>query len=98
MTIYTIGFRPNYSRYLAHADNSGVPCKKVGKGTDRMGAPYAGGSVWSSAGEALAHLQRRNLVNYSIYEVDADWDADTEQLPGEPFRRLLRDAVIVQEI
>jgi hypothetical protein len=57
---------------------------------------YPGGAVFPTPEAARAFLAANNGAGRSIYGVAADWATDTEQLPGEPFRRLLRDAPLVR--
>jgi len=92
--IFTIGYRENYDAGLAEL---GAAFRKMGKRDVFRGSQYRGGSVWKTREEAQAHLDanQHRLAGYSVYGVMASWDVDTEQLPGEPFRRLLVDAQIV---
>jgi hypothetical protein len=92
--IYTVGDRAEYNPRLEDFLEVGTDFHKLGKGV-HGGKPYAGGSVWQTATEAQDYLNRESLSSYSVYGILADWDIDTEQLAGEPFRRLLRDAQIV---
>lgn len=92
--IFTLGFRSNYDDGIK---KYGAEFQKMGKCADFQGKPYAGGSVWRSRKEVNDYLETNQprLAKYAAYGVLADWNADTEQLPGEPFRRLLKDAQIV---
>lgn len=90
--IFTYGRTKNYERGI---DELGSGFKKLGK-CILEGAPYGGGGVWKTAEEAREYLRREGLSDFSVYAVMAGWEADTEQLPGEPYRRLLRDAQIVR--
>ncbi|SCM79820.1 conserved hypothetical protein [uncultured Pleomorphomonas sp.] len=90
--IYTIGHRESYRRGLAEMQSTFF---KLGKG-EYKGEPYAGGAAFSSWDDAATYLvSTGHQDDYSVYGLMADWEADTEQLEGEPFRRLLRDAQIV---
>lgn len=85
--IFTVGHTESYEQGLREEPE----LKKLGKRDDWNGRPYGGGSVWLTADEA----QQQCPDGYSVYGVIADWDRDAEQLPNEPFRRLLVDSVIV---
>lgn len=90
--IFTYGYTANYERGI---DESGQDFKKMGKCIHK-GQPYGGGGVWRIADEARDYIRMEGLTEFSAYAVIADWETDTEQLPGEPYRRLLRDAQIVR--
>jgi hypothetical protein len=91
--IYGIGKRARYDAKLAGPK----PIFKLGKGTDKSGLPYPGGSVWRTEAEARQFIAKMALTETrAVYGIEADWGRDTEQLPGEPFRRLLRHARIVR--
>jgi hypothetical protein len=92
--IYTAGHEKNYMEGYDNAKKQGRPFLKLGK-CDLEGEPYGGGSVWQTEQEVRAYLKAQNLVTMAPFGLIASWEDDTEQLPGEPFRRLLRDAVIV---
>lgn len=92
--IFTIGYKPNYDDGIVkHGDDF----KKMGARDDFKGQPYPGGSVWESAAEAEAYLaaNQPRLEPYAVYGVIASWEADTTQVEGEPFRRLMKDSMIV---
>ena len=90
--IYAIGQRARYEPKLALPK----PLYKIGKGVDKEGRPYAGGSVWATEAAARQFIADMGIAaTHNVYGVVADWQADTEQLPGEPFRRLLRHAQLV---
>jgi len=92
MVVFTVGDRESYERGI---DELGEAFKKMGK-CMLEGAPFEGGSVWQTRVDAVEYLAKRKSLTHEVYELDANWDADTEQLPGEPFRRLLRDARITR--
>ena len=99
--IYTIGLRDKYElafRIMAPLNEAGkgVPVTKLGKGIDKLGRPYDGGWVWRTEAEARAFIAEKGYVEREVYGVLADWESGTEQKEGEPFRRLLRDAEMVQ--
>lgn len=96
--IYTIGFKKTYSFGLSKATKD-KPFRKLGR-TDNLngtGEYYGGGSVWKTKEEAEAYLRshRKRMAGYGVYGVLANWDKDTEQLPGEPFRRLITTSLLV---
>ncbi len=93
--IYTIGPGRWYAEAMSETADQGRPLKKLGKCELPGSEPYRGGSVWQTKAEAADYLQSQNLVSMRVLGLDADWETDTEQQPGEPFRRLLRDAVII---
>ena len=90
--IFTIGLRERYELAFTLIK----PVNKLGKGVDRRGTPYGGGWVWESEADARAFIAAKEYFDREVYGVLADWDLDTEQIPGEPYRRLLRDSEMVQ--
>ncbi len=90
--IYAIGQTHQYAAKFA----SPKPLYKVGKGLDARGRPYPGGSVWRTEEDAKAYIVANGLTaTHMVLRVIADWETDTEQLAGEPYRRLLRHALIL---
>ncbi len=90
--IYCVGLTYKYDRDLAKG-----PVVKRGPHTQPDGSRYDGGSVWRTAEEAKAFLvEKKTAMIRSVYGVDADWDRDTTEAPGKPYRLLLRDATIVR--
>lgn len=90
--IYTIGLRERYELAFTLIK----PLNKLGKGIARNGKPYGGGWVWRTEADARAFIAQMQYFDREVYGVLADWDADTEQISGEPYRRLLRDSEMVQ--
>ena len=87
--IYSIGIRLKYDRAFA----GGTPVIKLGLGDDG----YAGGFVWQTAEEATRFLAAKGLsFTHVVMGVLADWETDTEQHPGEPYRHLTREAEFVK--
>ena len=78
--IYTIGKTIGYEKYMR--DNLD-PRKGIG------------GSVWQNLEDVRRYLEETQQHDYSIYGVEADWDKDTEEAPGEPWRTLIRSARLV---
>lgn len=88
--VYTIGYRKAYNARLAQPE----PMWKVGRTDD-----YPGGSVFRTAEDAADFL--RCVVDgedYSVYEVEADWETDTAPNQDGMFHDLLRDARIIREV
>lgn len=93
--VFTIGHRESYDSGLA-GRHGPAPFEKMGKCILPDGKPYGGGCIFQTFVDAEAYIKSCALVlSYAVYGVVASWDCDTEQLPGEPFRRLLRDAQII---
>ena len=90
--IYTVGVRRNYEQIL---DGSSTPVK-LGKCQADDGSEYEGGCAFQTIEAAASHLLERGLSEYGIYGMMADWEEDTYQIEGEPFRRLKRDAGLVR--
>jgi hypothetical protein len=91
--VFGIGKRWEYDAKLS----AGKPLVKLGKGVDKFGLPYPGGSVWRSVADAEQFIAEMGLrETHSVYAVLADWESDTEQLPGEFGRRLLRHALVAK--
>lgn len=91
--IYTIGHTENYERYFKE---QGTP-QKLGKTDDYFSeeypdGKYPGGSVWKTREEA----QKGCHPDYSVYGVDADWDTQTYNNPGESFHSLLVTANLIK--
>lgn len=85
--VYTVGLIAIYEPLL-----DAGPIPKLGR---RPG--YHGGWVWRTPEEAWQYLKLRNsLQERRVYAVDADWDADTYEAPGQPTRCLIRDAAVVR--
>jgi hypothetical protein len=90
--IYCIGLRARYDAKLA----GGLPFYKYGRGIHNYSF-HQGGAVWISEAEAWDFLAKSNMTEIrGVYGVLADWEADTIQLPNEPFRRLTKNAEIVK--
>jgi hypothetical protein len=90
--IYTIGHRERYELAFTLVK----PLIKNGKGLKSNGQPYAGGWVWKTEADARAFIAVQGLFDREVYGVLADWETGTEQIEGEPYRRLLRDSEMVQ--
>lgn len=84
--IYTIGHTESYEEYFKVRP---FPMK-LGKYDD-----YPGGSVWKTYPEALAQILHK-CDGYSVYGVLADWDTDTEEIPGYCMRNLIRTSPLVR--
>ena len=90
--IYTVGSREHYLK--AFRDHGGR-LLKVGEG-QYQGGPYNGGGVWETESDARAFLRSQNLSEiFEVFGVIADWESDTKNFEGEPFRRLTRNAEMV---
>jgi hypothetical protein len=61
----------------------------------------AGGMVFLTRADAVSYLMEVNpllAASFNIYQVDADWDRDTQQtLDDEPWRILVRSAAFLDE-
>jgi hypothetical protein len=89
--IYCIGERARYDAKLA----TGAPLYKAGRGI-RKATYNEGGSVWQTEDDARAFIVKNKVEDSrAVYGVLADWESDTLQVPGEPFRRLLKTSRIV---
>lgn len=84
--IYTVGLTGKYDAKLA-AGRLFKYGKKPG---------YGGGWVFRTEEDARRYLERRKSTDRSVYGVLADWDADTEVVPGELYRHLLRASEVVR--
>jgi hypothetical protein len=88
--IYTVGRRLKYERAFAAG-----PVAKRGRGMNADGTMYPGGSVFLTADEARRFLATKGLSGtHMVMGVMADWDKDTEDAAGMPYRRLTRDAPV----
>lgn len=87
--IYCIGLTERYEAALAGP----VPPMKRGAAV----GDYAGGWVWATPEEARRFIAVNGLTaTHSVYGVRADWAKDTVARPGEPYRRLARDAEVTR--
>ena len=86
--IFCIGLTARYEAALAG------PTAPVKRGSDR---DYAGGWVWDTVAEAERFIAMNGLTaTHSVYGLKAAWDVDTEAVPGQPYRRLRRDAEVLR--
>jgi hypothetical protein len=87
--IYCIGLRARYEAALSGSE----PVVKRGSGA----GDYPGGWVWETPDGAQRFITANGLdATHAVYGVVADWQGDTRQNPGEPYRRLVRDAVVAR--
>jgi hypothetical protein len=87
--IYCIGLT---ERYEAALSGPVAPMKRGAAAGD-----YAGGWVWATPEEAHRFIAIKGLTaTHSVYGVKADWATDTVARPGEPYRRLARDAEVTR--
>jgi len=87
--IYCIGQKLVYERAFA--------TRQVVEKEGRRGDGYPGGWVFRTQGEAQMFLARKGLTfTHGVYGVEADWETGTEQLPNEPYRRLIQPARVVR--
>lgn len=84
--IYCIGLTARYEKALA---GPSAPIKRGGA------QDYAGGWVWQTVVGARQFLARNGLTaTHSVYAIEGDWERDTEAVPGETYRCLLKDAAV----
>ncbi len=63
----------------------------------RRGDNYPGGWVFRTPADAQAFLAQKGLTfTHAVYGVVADWETGTEQLDGEPYRRLIKASQVVR--
>lgn len=80
--LYTIGRIDIYEPYMKSDPNAS-------KGKT--------GSVWKTLESIQSYYAAHSsLKNFKIYGVDASWDDDTEVVPGEEWRSLVRPCRLVQ--
>lgn len=103
--IYTLGHRGNYLIGLRDATAGNLFMKQgATPGYYEDGSDYHGGSVWQTPKEVWDYIDGEpRLAEYSVFELDADWDTQTvmalsDRQKGYPFRRLIVDAAILKEI
>jgi len=89
--LFTVGFKESYELSFTQEGK----LRKLGKGKDHQGRPYEGGCVFESFELAQRYLQNHNKVGYSVYGLDTTLE-NTEQLEGEPHRRLIRTCDIIR--
>ena len=93
--VYTIGYRPVYMKGLSERGESF--CKL---GQEFEPDYYSGGSVWKTPEEAWDHLETNKELfkQYSVFEVDADWDTQTVPNISGVCHDLLETSQITREI
>ena len=85
--IYAVGLVSKYDPLLTQ----GAVTKKGRTAT------YPSGMVWRTAADAQMFLMLEGGSHVrTVYGVNADWDADTAEVPGKSYRHLLRDAEVVR--
>ena len=98
--IYTLGHRKSYLRGLAEATEE-KPLLKTGWYISSDGVVYPGGSVWETPEEVWVHIdaEGEHLEEYSVFEVDAEWEGGTllTLLPNF-WRNLAKSSPIIREI
>lgn len=89
--IYTLGYKEHYRKGLKE---HGKEFKKLGRTKD-----YSGGSVWQTSKEVFDYIKENSprLDNYGVFEIDANWDQDTEEC-GEEWHDLLKTSRIIREM
>lgn len=91
LMLYTVGLVAKYEKAI---DAGGA--MKLGQ-RNEGGRAMHGGWVWKSREEAQAYIDAQlSVARRAVYGVEADWERDTYEAPGEPTRCLLRDAPIVR--
>jgi len=72
--VYTVGRIDIYEPYLD---------------SDPDAAKGKTGTVWKDYESVKRFCAARSgMINFKIYLVEADWDNDTEEVPGEEYREL----------
>lgn len=98
MTAFTVGHTVNYDEALAASLIDGKPMRKCGPFKMEDGTDYNGGIIFKTPEDAAAYLiQIGKTEVWSVYEIDADYDADTWRIPGEQITRLKRDALVIRK-
>ncbi len=98
--IYTVGYTKTYLKLFAldsetPEDRAPFKLGRRPPGDEDYPNGYPGGSVFQSQEQAQAWLDEKNLLTYSIFGVEADWDTDTAPRSDASFRDLLVDAKLV---
>lgn len=91
--IYTVGEADSHHSYI---DSNSNPIKK---GVSRT---YKGAIAFENITEAEKYIKQgskdpSNLMCYEefeVYQLYGDWNQDTYQIEGEPFRRLNKDLTL----
>lgn len=85
--IYTIGYKESYDAGLLEYGDTFL---KTGPGIVD-GKAYNGGAAFKTFLSAQRFIDGSvTLEHYDVYGLVGDWDADTIQYSGEPFRRIMR--------
>lgn len=107
---YTIGYAPLYDDILANGYKEGqgfpigYPATKIGWTTDLYGDNTnkfcGGGAVFLTAKHAAYYLvENTDSIDWSVYEIDADYMLDTYQANDGNFcRYLIKDVFITKKI
>jgi hypothetical protein len=88
--LFTIGHTETYEKLFEDAEKDGEPLFKAGRS-----AGYPGGSIWPSRSLAQRYLDMKEMNNYSVYGVLADW-SDVDYRPGAPFWDLVNARELVR--
>jgi hypothetical protein len=99
--IYTYGLTKTYTEILKKKKNvKKIGLRKKYKFPDGKIKHYLGGAVWKTSKDVQDYLLSQNLSSdeWSVYELDGNWNADTYHVDGENFNRLRNDCRIVKKI
>ena len=91
MSVFTVGNEKNYDRGIA---SCGREFKKLGKDL-----AYPGGYACRTPEDARKLIvQEGRESEWAVYELEADWEKDTESSENGWWHVLLLDAVIVRKV
>lgn len=94
--VFTIGHERNYDRGLRE---QGETFYKLGRRgyAGHWGPSYPGGYAFSSVADAARRIVEAGRVGeWAVYELAADWEADTEPSEDGWWNSLVNDARIVR--
>lgn len=92
--VYTIGRTELYEITFGQATEEQPPMKLGSKTSSNVRDDYKGGTVWKTKRRAQKAAARQ-LEDYTVYGVLADWDEDVEEKENGK-GRLIYDARLVQ--
>jgi hypothetical protein len=93
--IYTLGHTESYLKYYNECKQNNSKFLKLGKKEDYNGKPYSGGYAFKTFESAEKYLKDNNMIEYSVFGLNADWEKDTEHNLDESFNSLLYDSEII---
>lgn len=94
MKIYTLGERKNYLKFVKDGKKKLGPREYLRS----IDGPYPGGICFSSIEKALAYREKKNKRNYSVFELEGDFNEDAVYNKKLGYYTIKRDLKIMREV